>query len=60
MPLEDAGPEGADKGNGGKYLILPPGYMARSLPVTFPCNRTPTAVSRYCVPISSATPMPTS
>ena len=26
MPLEDAGPEGADKGNGGKYLILPPGY----------------------------------
>jgi hypothetical protein len=26
MPLEDAGPEGADKGEGGKYLILPPGY----------------------------------
>ncbi len=26
MPLEDAGPEGADKGRGGKYLILPPGY----------------------------------
>jgi hypothetical protein len=26
MPLEDAGPEGADKGQGGKYLILPPGY----------------------------------
>jgi hypothetical protein len=26
MPLEDAGPYGADKGNGGKYLILPPGY----------------------------------
>jgi hypothetical protein len=26
MPLEDAGPEGADKGHGGKYLILPPGY----------------------------------
>lgn len=26
MPLEDAGPEGADKGKGGKYLILPPGY----------------------------------
>lgn len=24
--LEDAGPEGADKGNGGKYLILAPGY----------------------------------
>jgi hypothetical protein len=24
--LEDAGPEGADRGKGGKYLILPPGY----------------------------------
>jgi hypothetical protein len=24
--LEDAGPEGADKGKGGKYLILPPDY----------------------------------
>lgn len=27
MPLEDAGPEGADEGKGGKYLILPPDYM---------------------------------
>lgn len=27
MPLEDAGPEGADKGKGGKYLILPPGHQ---------------------------------
>ncbi|MHC2439031.1 DUF1254 domain-containing protein [Bradyrhizobium sp. USDA 4451] len=26
MPLEDAGPDGADKGQGGKYVILPPGY----------------------------------
>jgi hypothetical protein len=26
MPLEDAGPSGADKGKGGKYLILPPGH----------------------------------
>ena len=25
-PLEDVGPAGADKGRGGKYLILPPGY----------------------------------
>jgi hypothetical protein len=24
--LEDVGPAGADKGNGGKYLVLPPGY----------------------------------
>lgn len=28
-PLEDVGPAGADKGKGGKYLILPPGYDAR-------------------------------
>lgn len=26
MPLEDAGPSGADAGKGGKYLIMPPGY----------------------------------
>lgn len=25
-PLEDVGPAGLDKGNGGKYLILPPGF----------------------------------
>lgn len=24
--IEDVGPAGVDKGNGGKYLILPPGY----------------------------------
>ncbi|MGV1793692.1 DUF1254 domain-containing protein [Rhizobium sp. A37_96] len=29
MPLEDAGPYGADKGAGGKYLILPPNYKDR-------------------------------
>ena len=27
-PLEDVGPAGVDKGKGGKYLILPPGYQA--------------------------------
>lgn len=31
IALEDAGPSGADKGKGGKYLILPPGY-AESIP----------------------------
>jgi len=25
-PLEDVGPAGVDQGEGGKYLILPPGY----------------------------------
>jgi hypothetical protein len=28
-PLEDAGPEGADKGKGGKYLILPPNHKEK-------------------------------
>ena len=28
-PLEDAGLVGADKGKGGKYLILPPGYTEK-------------------------------
>jgi hypothetical protein len=27
--LEDVGPAGADKGNGGKYLITPPGYSEK-------------------------------
>ncbi len=27
--LEDVGPAGADKGKGGKYLILPPGYKEK-------------------------------
>ncbi len=26
QPIEDVGPSGADKGQGGKYLFLPPGY----------------------------------
>ncbi len=30
MPLEDAGPEGADKGKGGKYVIVPPGYTGKT------------------------------
>jgi hypothetical protein len=29
MPLEDAGLLGVDKGAGGKYLILPPGYTGK-------------------------------
>jgi hypothetical protein len=32
--LEDVGPAGADKGKGGKYLILPPGYKG-SVPVGY-------------------------
>jgi hypothetical protein len=29
--LEDVGPAGADKGRGGKYLVLPPGYKGQVL-----------------------------
>ena len=36
MPLEDAGPEGADKGKGGKYLLLPPGYTRKPPPGYIP------------------------
>ena len=28
--LEDVGPAGVDKGKGGKYLVLPPGYKSRT------------------------------
>lgn len=30
VPLEDAGPYGADQGKGGKYLILPPGHTGET------------------------------
>ena len=29
VPLEDVGPAGADKGKGGKYLVLPPDYRQK-------------------------------
>ena len=41
MPLEDAGPSGADKGTGGKYLLLPPGYSDK--------------VPEGCIPLQSDT-----
>ena len=37
--LEDVGPAGLDKGKGGKYLILPPGYKGRRRKVTSYCRR---------------------
>ena len=43
MPLEDAGPEGADKGKGGKYLILPPDYKG-----TVPKGYIPAASDTFC------------
>jgi hypothetical protein len=32
VPLEDVGPAGVDKGKGGKFLILPPGYNKDKAP----------------------------
>jgi hypothetical protein len=32
VPLEDVGPAGVDKGKGGKFLILPPGYKDKVIP----------------------------
>src|SRR6516164_8544496 len=32
VPLEDVGPAGVDKGKGGKFLILPPGYKDKVAP----------------------------
>jgi hypothetical protein len=40
-PLEDVGPAGVDKGKGGKYLILPPGYKDK--------------VPDGCIPLQSQT-----
>ncbi|NOD64914.1 DUF1214 domain-containing protein [Ruegeria sp. HKCCD6109] len=31
QPIADVGPDGFDKGKGGKYLLLPPGYNEKSL-----------------------------
>ena len=36
MPLEDAGLLGYDKGAGGKYLILPPGYKGERPEAVYP------------------------
>ena len=38
-PLEDVGPAGVDKGKGGKYLILPPGYTGTVPMATSRCRR---------------------
>ncbi len=54
--IEDVGPAGVDKGTGGKYLILPPGYKEPRPGATsrFPPERTP--ASRYCAPTSGLPP----
>jgi len=37
--VADVGITGADRGKGGKYLILPPGYAGRVLEVISSCGR---------------------
>ncbi|WP_312010030.1 DUF1254 domain-containing protein [Bradyrhizobium australafricanum] len=41
VALEDVGPAGADKGKGGRYLILPPGY-SKNVPEGYIVLRSPT------------------
>jgi hypothetical protein len=60
VPLEDVGPEGVDKGKGGKFLILPPGYKDKNLRVTSRFPPKPMAVSPCCAPFSRAGLTPTS
>jgi hypothetical protein len=47
MPLEDAGPSGADAGKGGKYLLLPPDYTG-SVPQGYIALR-PATFSSYAL-----------
>jgi hypothetical protein len=48
MPLEDAGPSGADAGKGGKYLILPPGHAGSVPKAISRCGPRRSAASRCC------------
>ena len=57
--IEDVGPAGVDKGKGGKYLILPPGYKEKVPEDTFRCTRRRTPVMHCCAPTSKAAATPT-
>ena len=52
--IEDVGPAGVDKGKGGKYLILPPGYKDQVPPATSPCRPRPIRAMRSSAPTSRA------
>ena len=53
--LVDIGPLGPDKGNGGKYLFLPPGYTGEVPRVTSSPRRQPTrSVSEFAASRSTA------
>ena len=57
--IEDVGPAGVDKGKGGKYLILPPGYKDKPPAATSRCRHTTTRAMASCVPSSKAPTRPT-
>ncbi len=58
--IEDVGPAGVDKGKGGKYLILPPGYKEK-VPDGYIALRSQTyGATRCCGRSSRAAAMPTS
>ena len=46
VPLEDAGPSGADAGKGGKYLLLPPEYKEPVPKATLFCGQRPSRLTR--------------
>ena len=48
--LEDVGPAGVDKGKGGKYLILPPGYKDAIPEGYIPLPSSTTKATRCCAP----------
>ena len=52
LPLEEVGPEGVDKGKGGKLLILPPGYKDKRPRATSRFPPKPTAISPSCAPFT--------
>ena len=46
--LEDVGPAGVDKGAGGKYLILPPGYSGSGRTAISRFRRATIRATRCC------------
>ena len=58
--LEDVGPAGVDKGAGGKYLILPPGYQGRCRTASSRCRRRTIRAMPCCARSSRAAARPTS
>ena len=59
VPLADVGPEGEDKGQGGKYLLLPPGTTRRSRTATSRFGWRPTTGTRCFVRFRRPPPPPT-